>query len=137
MVPSTLAAFQLPQHVTAALSAKLASLGRLFAFCRQKSPLAENRLIIYNSGCFSRPTTSRLSFDNPHRHHRRGPSRRCPDTAGRLGGLRGQADERGERVIWIDDRQADKLGAMRGPGESYGDVILRIAGRESVSRCAP
>jgi hypothetical protein len=24
----------------------------------------------------------------------------------------------------------DRLGAMRGPKESYGDVILRIAGRD-------
>jgi hypothetical protein len=37
------------------------------------------------------------------------------------------ADQRGEQLIWIDDRQADKLAAMRGPGESYSDVILRMA----------
>jgi hypothetical protein len=44
-----------------------------------------------------------------------------------------KADQRGERLIWIDDRQADKLAAMRGPGESYSDVILRIAGREALA----
>jgi hypothetical protein len=38
-----------------------------------------------------------------------------------------ETNERGERLIWIDDRQADKLGAMRGPGESYSDAILRLA----------
>jgi hypothetical protein len=45
-------------------------------------------------------------------------------------GYEAEANERGERLIWIDDRQADKLGAMRGPGESISDVILRIAGKE-------
>jgi hypothetical protein len=37
-----------------------------------------------------------------------------------------EANERGERLIWIEDAMADRLGAMRGPGESYSDVILRI-----------
>jgi hypothetical protein len=41
-----------------------------------------------------------------------------------------KADQRGERLIWIDDRQADKLGAMRGPGESYSDVILRLVANQ-------
>jgi hypothetical protein len=40
-----------------------------------------------------------------------------------------EANERGERLIWLDDAMADRLGAMRGWGESYSDVILRIAGR--------
>jgi hypothetical protein len=42
-------------------------------------------------------------------------------------GFEPEPDAKGERTIWIDDRQADKLAAMRGPGESYSDVILRIA----------
>jgi hypothetical protein len=33
-------------------------------------------------------------------------------------GFEAETNERGERLIWIDDRQADKLGAMRGPGET-------------------
>jgi hypothetical protein len=37
-----------------------------------------------------------------------------------------EANERGERVIWLDDATADRLGAMRGPGETYSDVILRL-----------
>jgi hypothetical protein len=37
-----------------------------------------------------------------------------------------ETNERGERLIWIDDRQAE-LAAMRGLGESYSDVIMRIA----------
>jgi hypothetical protein len=36
------------------------------------------------------------------------------------------ANERGERLIWLDDAMADRLGAMRGPGESYSDAILRL-----------
>jgi hypothetical protein len=39
----------------------------------------------------------------------------------------GQPNEKGERVIFPDDWQADKLAAMRRPGESYSDVILRLA----------
>jgi hypothetical protein len=45
-------------------------------------------------------------------------------------GYENKTNERGERLIWIDDRQADKLGAMRGPGETYSDAILRLAGIE-------
>ena len=46
-----------------------------------------------------------------------------------------EANERGERAVWLEDAMADRLGAMRGPGESYGDV--RIAGRDDVGRDAP
>jgi hypothetical protein len=28
-----------------------------------------------------------------------------------------EANERGERVIWLEDAMADRLGAMRGQGE--------------------
>lgn len=42
-----------------------------------------------------------------------------------------EANERGERVIWLDDATADRLGAMRGPGETYSDVILRLAESEA------
>jgi hypothetical protein len=38
-----------------------------------------------------------------------------------------EANERGERLIWLEDAMADRLGAMRGPGESMSDVILRLA----------
>jgi hypothetical protein len=38
----------------------------------------------------------------------------------------GQPNEKGERVIFLDDREADKLAAMRQPGESYSDVIMRL-----------
>jgi hypothetical protein len=40
------------------------------------------------------------------------------------------ANERGERLIWLEAAMADRLGPMRGPGESYSDVIMRIAGRD-------
>jgi hypothetical protein len=39
-------------------------------------------------------------------------------------------NEKGERVVWLEEVWVDRLGAMRGPNESYSDVILRIAGRE-------
>ena len=41
-------------------------------------------------------------------------------------GYEAEANAKGERHIWIDDRHADKLAATRGPTESYSDVILRI-----------
>ena len=40
-----------------------------------------------------------------------------------------KANERGERLVWLEAAMVDRLAAMRGPSESYGDVILRIAGR--------
>jgi hypothetical protein len=45
-------------------------------------------------------------------------------------GFEAEANEQGERLIWLEAAMVDRLGAMRGPGESYSDVILRIAGRE-------
>jgi hypothetical protein len=36
------------------------------------------------------------------------------------------ANERGERHIWLETAMVDRLGAMRGPGQSYSDVILRL-----------
>jgi hypothetical protein len=35
-------------------------------------------------------------------------------------------NEKGERLIWLEDAMADRLGAMRGPSEDYSDVILRL-----------
>ena len=39
-----------------------------------------------------------------------------------------EANERGERTVWLEEVWVDRLGAMRGPDESYSDVILRIVG---------
>jgi hypothetical protein len=50
--------------------------------------------------------------------------------AAQLGGLRGKPNEEGERVIYLDDRVADRLATMRQPGEIYSDVIIRLAARE-------
>jgi len=44
-----------------------------------------------------------------------------------------EANERGERLIWLEDAMADRLGAMRGPGESFSDAIIRIAGQEALA----
>jgi len=38
-----------------------------------------------------------------------------------------EANERGERTVWLEEVWVDRLGAMRGPGESHSDVILRLA----------
>ena len=45
-----------------------------------------------------------------------------------------EANERGERLIWLEDAVADRLRAMRGPGESYSDVILRLVELETKGR---
>jgi hypothetical protein len=45
-------------------------------------------------------------------------------------GYENAVNVRGERLIWLDPRMADKLTAMRGPGESYSDVIMRLAAAE-------
>jgi hypothetical protein len=45
-------------------------------------------------------------------------------------GYEAEPNERGERLIWLEDAMADRLGAMRGPGEDYSAVILQIAARE-------
>ena len=42
-------------------------------------------------------------------------------------GCENATNERGERLIWLEDAMADRLGAIRGRGESYSDMILRIA----------
>jgi hypothetical protein len=35
--------------------------------------------------------------------------------------------EKGERLIWLEERWLNKLTALYGPAESYSDVILRMA----------
>jgi hypothetical protein len=45
-------------------------------------------------------------------------------------GYEAEPNERGERLIWIEDAMGDQLGAMRGPGESYNDVRRRGSGRQ-------
>jgi hypothetical protein len=42
-------------------------------------------------------------------------------------GYEAAANERGERLIWLEAAMVDRIRAMRGPGESYSDVILRLA----------
>ncbi|HTR13893.1 MAG TPA: hypothetical protein VMI72_11715 [Roseiarcus sp.] len=37
-----------------------------------------------------------------------------------------QLDEKGERLIWLEETWVNKLAYLRGPGESYSDVILRL-----------
>jgi hypothetical protein len=39
-------------------------------------------------------------------------------------------NEKGERVVWLEEVWVDRLGAMRGPGETYSDVILRMTTME-------
>jgi len=49
-------------------------------------------------------------------------------------GYEAEANERGERVIWLEAAMVHRLAAMRGPGEDYSAVILRIAAREGAGR---
>ena len=42
-------------------------------------------------------------------------------------GYENEANELGERLIWLAPNVVDRLRALRQPGESYSDVILRLA----------
>ena len=48
-------------------------------------------------------------------------------------GFEAEANERGEKLVWLEDAMADRLAVMRGPGESYSDAIIRIAGQEALA----
>ena len=48
-------------------------------------------------------------------------------------GLEAEANERGEKLVWLEDAMANRLAVMRGPGESYSDAIIRIAGQEPLA----
>ena len=50
-------------------------------------------------------------------------------------GYEAEANERGERAVWLEEVWVDRLGAMRGPGESFSDVILRLV--ETEGACEP
>jgi hypothetical protein len=43
-------------------------------------------------------------------------------------GYENEANERGERYVWLDPNVVNRLRAMRGKGESFSDVILRLSG---------
>jgi hypothetical protein len=45
-----------------------------------------------------------------------------------------QPNEKGERVIWLDESVANRLRDASGPGESYSDVILRSSRWRRLSR---
>jgi hypothetical protein len=44
-----------------------------------------------------------------------------------------KANEKGERLVWLDRALVDRLRSLRGPGESYLDVILKLAASRSAS----
>jgi hypothetical protein len=44
-------------------------------------------------------------------------------------GYENEANERGEKLIWLERTVVDRLRSLRGPGESFSDVILRLADR--------
>jgi hypothetical protein len=48
-------------------------------------------------------------------------------------GFEAEANEGGEKLVWLEDAMADRLAVMRGPGESYSDAIIRIAGQEALA----
>lgn len=41
-------------------------------------------------------------------------------------GVEPQPNERGERLIWLEQRQLDKLNSIRCPDESYSETIIRL-----------
>jgi hypothetical protein len=38
-----------------------------------------------------------------------------------------QVNEKGERLIWLEERQVDKLNSIWRPGESYSEAIIRLS----------
>jgi hypothetical protein len=38
-----------------------------------------------------------------------------------------QVNEKGERLIWLEERQLDKLNSIRRPSDSYSEAIIRLA----------
>jgi hypothetical protein len=38
-----------------------------------------------------------------------------------------EANERGERFVWLAPAVIDRLRYLRGPGKSYSEVILKLA----------
>jgi hypothetical protein len=38
-----------------------------------------------------------------------------------------QLNERGERLIWLEERRLEKLNSIRRPGESYSEAVIRVA----------
>jgi hypothetical protein len=48
-------------------------------------------------------------------------------------GYENEANERGERLIWLEPNVVNRLRAVRGPDESYSDVILRLATNQTRS----
>jgi hypothetical protein len=38
-----------------------------------------------------------------------------------------QPNENGERLIWLEERQPDKLNSIRRFGESYSEAIIKLA----------
>jgi hypothetical protein len=55
----------------------------------------------------------------------------CATLPGGSVGYEAEANERGERLVWLEAAMADRLGAMRGPGESYSDAILKLVELEA------
>jgi hypothetical protein len=48
-----------------------------------------------------------------------------------------QIDDKGERLIWLEERWINKLRALRGKDESYSDVILRLADEGAGAKVVP
>jgi len=46
-------------------------------------------------------------------------------------GYERQADDKGQRFVWLEPHILAKLKHLRGPGESYSDLILRLAAETS------
>jgi hypothetical protein len=38
-----------------------------------------------------------------------------------------RVNEKGERLIWLEERRLDELNSIRRPGESYSEAIIRLS----------
>jgi hypothetical protein len=54
------------------------------------------------------------------------PSSKRPPALGTVA-AEPKLNERGERLIWLEERQLDKPNSIRRSGESYSEAIIRLA----------
>ena len=79
---------------------------------------------------YGQPFLEELAADDPHRDHASGLRRDLRTLLLGSVGYENKANERGERLIWLDMAVVDRLRSLRGLGASFSNVILRIAERQ-------
>ncbi len=66
----------------------------------------------------SADSKQRMTAHGPHRDQHRGVRSDCQWLPVGSVGYEAEANERGEKLVWLEDAMADRLGAMRRPNES-------------------